>query len=149
MDFNWKRKSRLQEQLRFFGASKTRFISCYAKKPRIKVKLPSNDIKCTDSNRDYLMTQAQSALGSNAYMMGGGLGMGGAAGLARMSQEQGLGLLGASGLGMGGAMAALGSQLANQQLVLGAQLAGQQHAIEQAQYHERIARQQMLLGLVI
>ena len=33
-----KRKNkRLQEQLKFFGASKTGFISCYAKKPRVRV----------------------------------------------------------------------------------------------------------------
>ena len=87
-DFNWKRKERLQEQLKFFGAKKTRFISCYAKKPKVRVK--------------------NKTLNSE---------------LTRMSQEQGLGLLGASGLGVGGAgmanlMGDIGSQLANQKLWL-------------------------------
>lgn len=36
---DWYKKKRLQEQLKFFGAKKTRFISCYAKKPRVRVKL--------------------------------------------------------------------------------------------------------------
>jgi hypothetical protein len=33
-------KERLTEQLKFFGAKKTRFISCYAKKPRILIGRP-------------------------------------------------------------------------------------------------------------
>lgn len=42
----WYRKKRLEEQLKFFGAKKTRFISCYAKKPRIKMELP---YKCKET----------------------------------------------------------------------------------------------------
>ena len=38
---NWK-KGRLAEQLKFFGAKKLRFISCYAKKPRIICKAKVN-----------------------------------------------------------------------------------------------------------
>lgn len=36
---NWNDKKRLAEQLKFFGAKKRGFISCYAKKPRIKVAI--------------------------------------------------------------------------------------------------------------
>lgn len=36
--FNWHKKSKLTEQLKFFGAKKQGFISVYAKKPRILVK---------------------------------------------------------------------------------------------------------------
>lgn len=43
---NWHKKKRLHEQLKFFGAKKTRFISCYAKKPRIKIELP---YKCRET----------------------------------------------------------------------------------------------------
>ena len=40
-------KERLKKQLEFFGAKKTRFISCYAKKPRIKLKIePKADALC-------------------------------------------------------------------------------------------------------
>lgn len=52
-DFDWKRKERLQEQLKFFGAKKTRFISCYAKKPRVRVLTKiaeSNYSLCPDCN---------------------------------------------------------------------------------------------------
>ena len=37
-------KERLTEQLKFFGAKKTRFISCYAKKPRILCKVKVTNI---------------------------------------------------------------------------------------------------------
>ena len=36
---NWHKKKRLTEQLKFFGAKKLKFISCYAKKPRIVMKV--------------------------------------------------------------------------------------------------------------
>lgn len=35
---NWFEKKRLSEQLKFFGAKKTKFVSCYASKPRISMK---------------------------------------------------------------------------------------------------------------
>lgn len=39
--FEWYKKQRLNEQVKFFGGDQKRFISCYAKyiKPRIKIKL--------------------------------------------------------------------------------------------------------------
>ena len=37
--FKWHKKSKLSEQLKFFGAKKQGFISVYAKKPRIRVKV--------------------------------------------------------------------------------------------------------------
>lgn len=37
--FLWKKKTALAEQLRFFGAKKQKFISVYARKPRIRVKV--------------------------------------------------------------------------------------------------------------
>ena len=39
MNKDWFKKKRLSEQLKFFGAKKTKFISCYAKKPRVRVSV--------------------------------------------------------------------------------------------------------------
>jgi len=39
--FDWEKKGSLSEQLKFFGAKKQSFISCYAKKPRIVMKVKS------------------------------------------------------------------------------------------------------------
>jgi len=171
MDFDWKRKERLQEQLKFFGASKTRFISCYAKKPKIRIltKIASSNcsvcpdckgsgvwvklkcvgdclkckgtgkisdassIECTDSNRGYLISQAQGALGSNAYMMRGAADI---ANLASSTSQR----------------HALGSLLANQQLALDQAQTRQRYAIEQAHLLNsmRIAKQQAsLLGTTL
>lgn len=41
--FEWHKKSKLAEQLKFFGARKQGFISVYAKKPRILVKPKVDD----------------------------------------------------------------------------------------------------------
>ena len=50
MNKNWYAKKRLEEQLKFFGAKKTRFISRYAKKPRVRVNInPINDKETIDS----------------------------------------------------------------------------------------------------
>ncbi len=53
-------KERLTEQLKFFGAKKTKFISCYAKKPRIvcrvKLDLPNVDASARD-NGNYAREQ--------------------------------------------------------------------------------------------
>lgn len=38
-NWQWKKKATLAEQLKFFGAKKQKFISVYAKKPRILVKV--------------------------------------------------------------------------------------------------------------
>lgn len=38
-NWRWKRKALLAEQLKFFGAKKQKFISVYAKKPRILCKV--------------------------------------------------------------------------------------------------------------
>jgi len=43
-------KERLTEQLKFFGAKKTKFISVYARKPRILCKAKTN-ANGTDLNR--------------------------------------------------------------------------------------------------
>ena len=37
--WQWKKKAALSEQLKFFGAKKQRFVSVYAKKPRIRIKV--------------------------------------------------------------------------------------------------------------
>lgn len=37
--FLWKKKERLNEQLNFFNAKKKRFVSVYASKPRIRIKV--------------------------------------------------------------------------------------------------------------
>lgn len=51
---NWE-KERLAEQLKFFGAKKTKFISVYAKKPRIvcKVKVKSSALSDAIQARHY------------------------------------------------------------------------------------------------
>lgn len=41
--FAWKDKDKLKEQLKFFKAKKQKFISVYAKKPRIRVKVKRDE----------------------------------------------------------------------------------------------------------
>ncbi len=80
---------KLQEQLKFFGAKKTRFISCYAKKPRVRVTLKTEPhMQCNDNNRDYLLEVAndhlrRGTLGSNNYYNQSALG--GASDFANLS----------------------------------------------------------------
>ena len=53
-------KERLAEQLKFFGAKKKRFISCYAKKPRIlcKVKVKRTISKDNITEIDYIKSKS-------------------------------------------------------------------------------------------
>lgn len=44
IDWQWKKKDALAEQLKFFGAKKQKFISVYAKKPRILIKVKDDRI---------------------------------------------------------------------------------------------------------
>ncbi len=116
MDFDWKRKSRLQEQLKFFGAKKTRFISCYAKKPKIKVKLKPNIKIETDLEVQTLsglanLASQTSALGG-AFMCQSGLGVSGPAGSAYLAAQAQAAALGQAQLAaqqqfQGGAFASL------------------------------------------
>ena len=41
VEWQWKKKEALSEQLKFFGAKKQGFVSVYAKKPRILCKVKS------------------------------------------------------------------------------------------------------------
>ncbi len=50
-DWQWKKKESLSEQLKFFGAKKQKFISVYAKKPRIRVEVKT---KPDESNVTYI-----------------------------------------------------------------------------------------------
>jgi len=92
---NWFDKKRLAEQLKFFGASKQGFISCYAKKPRIKVAIKSTANPSKVVTDEYLralcqnqIATAQAGIGQavmgnqlagvgNRYTLFGGLGLGG------------------------------------------------------------------------
>jgi len=49
---DWLKKKRLKEQLEFFGASNTRFIRCYAKKPKVKVN--TNRFKSSHRSTNHL-----------------------------------------------------------------------------------------------
>ena len=57
IDWQWKKKARLSEQLKFFGAKKQKFISVYAKKPKVRIKVKTASVKCNENNRDYLICQ--------------------------------------------------------------------------------------------
>jgi hypothetical protein len=93
-DFMWYKKQRLAEQLKFFGAKKTKFISCYAKKPRVRIyaekplSISLRDITLQQGNGllaaqqvGLAQYQAQAATNHarNAYAGLGGIGMAGAA----------------------------------------------------------------------
>ncbi|HHZ69296.1 MAG TPA: hypothetical protein EYN54_03225 [Methylococcaceae bacterium] len=76
---NWE-KERLTEQLKFFGAKKTKFISCYAKKPRVRIKVKDSNSAVTDlmldgvrrNGLDYIRSSQfagqQAALGFNQLL---------------------------------------------------------------------------------
>jgi hypothetical protein len=49
--WQWKKKEALAEQLKFFGAKKQRFISVYASKPRILVKVKVKTEKLRGNNK--------------------------------------------------------------------------------------------------
>ncbi len=88
LDWRWKKKEAIKEQCSFFGYKPKRFISVYAKKPRILVKAKSKPvIDYNNSNRDYLMRQGNSALLSNqaSQDLSGGLGWLAAFGAAQAS----------------------------------------------------------------
>ncbi len=76
-EFTWHKKEALQEQLKFFGAKKQKFISVYAKKPRIRVEVnKSIDVdRNTDANlcvfNGYLRNQGAIAMQrNNLYSLG-------------------------------------------------------------------------------
>ena len=50
MNRNWLDKKRITEQLKFFGAKKQMFISVYAKKPRILVKITNKTHNSTNES---------------------------------------------------------------------------------------------------
>ncbi len=74
---NWHDKKRLAEQLKFFGAKKQKFISCYAKKPRILIT----------HKLDVLLSESQEAM-KDLHLA------------AMQSQSKMAGLQGVQGLGM-------------------------------------------------
>ncbi len=49
-EFTWHKKEALQEQLKFFGAKKQKFISVYAKKPRIRVEVKERESKSVNDD---------------------------------------------------------------------------------------------------
>tara|TARA_R110000764_G_scaffold210378_1_gene296307 strand:- start:40 stop:333 length:294 start_codon:yes stop_codon:yes gene_type:complete len=79
----WK-KERLAEQLKFFGAKKTEFISVYAKKPRILCKAKAKQLVSASHATGQATRQAQlSAL----YQINRGIERG-AFGFNQMTQAQ-------------------------------------------------------------
>ena len=73
IEFKWYQQKRLNEQLKFFGAKKKGFISCYAKqvKPRIRVKVEkyARGYEIEADSRLALM-QAAATQSSNDYLRG-------------------------------------------------------------------------------
>jgi len=90
-NWQWKKKERLVEQLKFFNYKPKRFISCYAKKPRISMK---EDRYKIDLRIDPLIALYQDQL--NRGMQNSTLGY------TQMATAGGLGGLGLGGLGGGG-----------------------------------------------
>jgi len=111
--FTWEKKNRLSEQLKFFNATKKRFISCYAKKPRIRIEKKEDKRLVFDFNPRYAINYAQqdrllAALGArgqastaNMQFLGGN-----AANIA--AQQQMIGLQNANNLMQQGMNAARG-----------------------------------------
>ena len=70
--FEWKRKQLENEQVKFFGGTQKKFISCYAKqvKPRIRVKVkPIKDIILMDFNPRYAIDSSQQMAHQQACAM--------------------------------------------------------------------------------
>jgi len=102
--FEWYKKGELVDQLKFFGAKKQGFISVYAKKPRIRVKVES-DKPLVETLRDISLQQGREQLDLMMIEQARQLG------LAPMRTEHGgrlagLGGMGAANMGMHGGQAA-------------------------------------------
>ena len=98
---NWE-KERLAEQLKFFGAKKTKFISVYAKKPRIVCKAKVTSTPMQYGSERYLGNLYQDQLNRGVQnSQFGFLQMSAArdAHLQAMSQTANLGLSGLMGIG--------------------------------------------------
>ena len=103
--FEWYKKKRLNEQVKFFGGTQKKFISCYAKqvKPRIKIKLEQTKDSApsvfTDGYLQSINYQQQQALAlANLQAQGAGnLAQG--IGLANNALAGGLGAACSSGFG--------------------------------------------------
>ena len=70
--FEWKRKQLENEQVKFFGGTQKKFISCYAKqvKPRIKIKLELiKDSALIDFNPRYALNSSQQMAHQQAIAM--------------------------------------------------------------------------------
>lgn len=96
--FEWHKKSKLAEQLKFFGAKKQGFISVYAKKPRIRVKAKV-DRPLGDVLRDISLKQGREQLDLMRIEQARQLGLGGMQGL-QGSQLYGLCDMAAANIGM-------------------------------------------------
>ena len=68
-DFTWHKKEALQEQLKFFGAKKQKFISVYAKKPRIRVEVKDEqESSIVDYAQRFLLPQDRIAAMQQNYL---------------------------------------------------------------------------------
>jgi len=61
---NWYEKKRLSEQLSFFNSKKKGFISCYAKKPRIRISTVKSNVPLNNNNTLIALRQQQLQLDS-------------------------------------------------------------------------------------
>lgn len=89
--WEWKRKSELAEQLKFFGAKKKKFVSVYAKKPRILIKTKAK-AKADNYLRVANIDRELSALHQHQRLLG-------AADRSYAYQQMAAAQLGATGLG--------------------------------------------------
>lgn len=101
-DFMWKKRERLTEQLKFFGAKKQQFISIYAKKPRILMR---NKIETGDPRVDALRQDRMVALYHHQLMRGM---QSSSLGCSQMYQASMSGIVGSGGGRSGAGFSAIG-----------------------------------------
>ncbi len=105
--FEWYKKKRLNEQIKFFGGTQKKFISCYAKqvKPRIRVKSDNLERVRINLNPRYdigsgaqaLFAQQQAIGMANMQAQQSNLSYNQMAGIGGLGQLAGNGLLGSYG----------------------------------------------------
>jgi len=95
--FNWEKRNRLDEQLKFFNATKKRFISCYAKKPRVKVYSDGVKRFKIDLNPRYGIRSTQQAIHIQQHAVAASLANLAAQRNTNAANMQFLGMLGGTG----------------------------------------------------
>jgi len=94
--FEWYKKKRLNEQIKFFGGTQKKFISCYAKqvKPRIRVKSDNLERITINFNPRYDIRASAQALFAQQQAIG--------MTMANMQAQNGSALAGLQSYGLSG-----------------------------------------------